>query len=549
MISRERFSERRFPGYVTWLGIFYAYALSGSLLASLAYPRADGRLADPTRLLVLWPLYALIAVALVAWVLRRSLGVSLKATLYALQSRLWLLWLPWALDLVIRAIGLPVERVTVNAGQLGLGMLTAGFYPWPLASIGTLVTFLVVIWMVYKTVFAVTTQQKQAIYAAGAMYLGTMAILALPSILGWFGLSEVMSIFSAGSLAVRRGLISLGSDGYWWRNVYERFPFALGGEAEMSVALFLGALAFVALALKAGGLVVRDLLRDRRQALVLIRQSGAPLSVALVFFGVALASLQKTFPVALNAAFVLSWVVFVIVLLAIFVAASFQNDGQGIVADEQNAPEKPLITGMMALASLKEAQSLLLIVGLVGAWLLGWPVFVCIALYYLLRTVYDLPAFATRQSWLASAVMLGAADLSLIVAGWFFQGQHANIVRFPLGLAIGLFLGLAGLSSLKDLRDVKGDQMAGWQTVPLRFVDKGPERVLALVAVMGCLLPALFSGWTRWLLLAAPLAGALAFFIFAKPYSDRPVRTLTWLFFALSGLLLLSGWLQGVYVS
>jgi len=533
MISAESFSERRFPDYGSWLAAFYLVAVVAGFFSVLANSRMqDGRLLDLTNVLLLQPLFALLAVALLAAVLAAFTRQSVKAILQAVTPWLPLLIAASIVNWGIASLGLRIAPQLVNLGGAALAFVTAGLLPYPVASVGTIALLVFAVVLVYRTIVRIRNNKKIAIAAAASLYASSLLVLLAPSVLGWFGLSD-LSPLSAGALSVRRGLVLLANNGYWWNNLYDRFPFALGGEAELGSRLLVGALAYLVIAAVAACLAWRAARFSRTLWWRHVRGESFFLPYVLALFGLALAAGQGG---------VLVWkysqlLAFIILLLVLFFGWMFAvglNHKHDLAADARRGADHPLATGELAAAHLDEANVLFLVFGVMGAAILGWPVLYPFLAFAAMRALYDLPSLRLKRIFPINALLLGGSDLAILLTGWFFGMQSADLSKAPTGLLAGLFLSLAALSVLKDVKDAEGDG----GVVPRRVI-----RAVSVALAAGYLILPLLAGWFRWYAVALPIALATVFFAFSKPFSERALRRLLFVFFAVSALLAASGWL------
>ena len=358
------------------------------------------------------------------------------------------------------------------------------------------------------------------------LYASSLLVLLAPSVFGWFGLSD-LSPLSAGALSVRRGLVLLANNGYWWNNLYDRFPFALGGEAELGSRLLVGALAYLVLAGIAAFLAWRAAKFSRTLWWRHVRGESFFLPFVLALFGLALAAGQ-------GGSFVWKYsqlLAFIILLLVLFFGWMFAvglNHKHDLAADARRGADHPLATGELAAAHLDEANVLFLAFGIMGAAMLGWPVLYPFLAFAAMRALYDLPSLRLKRIFPINALLLGGSDLAILLVGWFFGMQSADLSKAPTGLLAGLFLSLAALSVMKNVKDGEGDH----RTI----------RAVSIALAAGYLILPLLAGWFRWYAVALPIALATVFFAFSKPFSERALRRLLFVFFAVSALLAASGW-------
>lgn len=114
-----------------------------------------------------------------------------------------------------------------------------------------------------------------------------------------------------------------------------------------------------------------------------------------------------------------------------------------------------------------------------------------------LGTAYSAPPFRLRRSGSLASAAIGVA-----VSGAFLGGQVGQFFLTGQGVVAALLLGglAAGVSSIKDFKDIEGDAPAGVRTLPVALGYERAVRInqaLVAVAYSMAALPFAFTG--RWL--------------------------------------------------
>jgi len=169
-------------------------------------------------------------------------------------------------------------------------------------------------------------------------------------------------------------------------------------------------------------------------------------------------------------------------ILVAATAASILNAASNVLnqytdkdIDSINKPSRPLPSGRVTERSILILTGVLFSVGLLTAWALslcGLGDFFVLALLGTVSTVlYSVKPFRLKRflyfSNLAIAVPRGYL---LIVAGWSCATSVSVFEqREPWYLGMVLFLFLLGAASTKDFSDMRGDQLGGCVTLPIKF--------------------------------------------------------------------------------
>ncbi len=538
MIDRAELSERRFVGYGAWIATFLSLAWVASFFSAFAAPRGDGRLQDVATLLLIRPIEALVFVSTAVAILLFALRSTLPAVLQGLLRWMPLILIAPLIDAFVQGKQGSVTDGFVNAKQALTALFLGGFGWKPIASIGVIASLWFAAFVVGWTVWKLTAKRARAIIAGYAMLVLAMLTLLVPSMIGWFGLPTQATAWSASSSAVYRGFVFRISDGYWWKNVYERFPVAIGADVEVGIQLSLGAFALVVLAFVILLLALRAFRLSLRQLFRYLGHEPLVLTGSLVLFGFVFSAIQGN-------AFHLTFVNAAAVLLFFltFISALFFVRGRYDLAelsfDEmRNAADRPLVSGVLSPKTVQETEPLFLALAVIGGWMLGWPVLFCLLGLVISLELYG-SGFVRFKQWFPwNHLLLGTAGTALVLAGWFFGAEHALINKFPLDLATGLLLSLTLFSTLYGLNELNELRQAGIQTLPLWLERRRPSRELpywmAGAAAMAYLCLPFVTGWWRWFYFAIPMAMATVLFLFEKPYKERRVFALFPLFLLVS---------------
>lgn len=397
MIGKEAMVERRFPGLLAWAWPWIMHAWCGWGLLWLV---AGGmRAMEPIFLLVTAPLATLILVWWFAVVCSRVCKVSVLGVLQGTAGFAPLAALPGAIGAVAflvwplvadSKLTSAVHGSLVSLPGAGSALVTLGLLPRPIAPLGVLCTIAVAAWVLWSIGQRAGLDTFKRGLSLGAFWIGSWFLFLLPSVLSWTGLGPDATVMRAGLPALERGLLSVVHSGFWWPRVYERF-FSTAGETSSSIAsvwaagLFLLAIVGAVLWLKRTRLslpVWWHALHPKRFGLD---------AAALLFGGFLVLRGELAF-----SGFTV--VPALLVLVCVFVFGSFASrlaadlaqtlsDGQGI--------QNPIAAGEFPVGLARELVPLFLVISCVGAWLLGWPVFVA----HVLRLLVGFAAVPAQPSW------------------------------------------------------------------------------------------------------------------------------------------------------
>lgn len=247
-LTRESFSERRFPGWWPWVKQICLYAWIAGFLHELLESRLAPKLFDTFTILVLWPLLSILLVGIGAYGCARLWRVSFSAALEGL--------LPYAPGIVavpflgafIQAAGGVFELGFASGWQALASFLSGGVLPFSVAPSALVCLWVAALaWIIYSWLRIHSPDWQHIVLSLVPAYLGFPLIFLVPSFLGWRLMWGEVLIWSASADTVKRAFAATHIDGYTWYNVYERFPLAIGGEAHLSQIWLLVSLIYIAI--------------------------------------------------------------------------------------------------------------------------------------------------------------------------------------------------------------------------------------------------------------------------------------------------------------
>jgi 4-hydroxybenzoate polyprenyltransferase len=159
-------------------------------------------------------------------------------------------------------------------------------------------------------------------------------------------------------------------------------------------------------------------------------------------------------------------------------ASNTLNQVTDLEADRINKPSRPVPSGRIEpAAALRLAGALYVVAFLLAAavgpqctWLAG--------IAAVMTLLYSAPPFRLKGvPYVANVVIAVPRGVLLKVAGWSCVRDFGRLEPWSIGLIFGLFL--LGATTTKDFADARGDEAAGYRTLP---VVLGPKRAAWFVA-------------------------------------------------------------------
>jgi 4-hydroxybenzoate polyprenyltransferase len=205
-------------------------------------------------------------------------------------------------------------------------------------------------------------------------------------------------------------------------------------------------------------------------------------------------------------------------------ASNIVNQIADLEIDRKNKPDRPLVTGEIAIRRAWVAAAVFYVVSIVPTWLvvpypyetlaarLAAPLHLHAAFFiYLVGAlatfVYSFAAFGrSKRHWFWANFTIAVTRGGLLkVAGWSFVASVLWGEAWAIGGIFALFL--LGATSTKDFSDMEGDRAHGCITLPVRFGVRRAARIMAPFFVVPWLLIPVFT----WLPGGARLTGNRAF--------------------------------------
>ena len=205
-------------------------------------------------------------------------------------------------------------------------------------------------------------------------------------------------------------------------------------------------------------------------------------------------------------------------------ASNIVNQIADLEIDRKNKPDRPLVTGEIAIRRAWVAAAVLYVLSIVPTWLVvpypyedlaarvsaPIPLHAAFFIYLvgaLATFVYSFPAFGrSKRHWFWANFTIAVTRGGLLkVAGWSFVASVFWGEAWAIGGIFALFL--LGATSTKDFSDMEGDRAHGCITLPVRFGVRNAARIMAPFFVVPWLLIPVFT----WLPGGARLTGNRAF--------------------------------------
>jgi 4-hydroxybenzoate polyprenyltransferase len=191
-------------------------------------------------------------------------------------------------------------------------------------------------------------------------------------------------------------------------------------------------------------------------------------------------------------------------------ASNIVNQIADLEIDRKNKPDRPLVTGEIAIPRAWRLAAALYLFAILPTWIvvpypyhglierLTAPVHLHAAFFIyclgaLATFIYSFPSFGrSKRHWLAAGLTIAVTRGGLLkVAGWAFVASVALWEAWAIGGIFAVFI--FGTVATKDFSDMEGDRAHGCQTLPVRFGVERAARIIAPFFVIPWLLIPLFA--------------------------------------------------------
>ena len=191
--------------------------------------------------------------------------------------------------------------------------------------------------------------------------------------------------------------------------------------------------------------------------------------------------------------------------------AVFLNDIFDVETDRISESSRPLVSGSLSARQHSVLSGISFILAMLFSLLAGYAAWSFVLFFVVVYSfIYSAPPYRLRRFLLLPNVLIGLASAAAMLAGFsIIYGEHALRI-FPRDVLLMVVLAYTLSSTVKDLKDLKGDKLAGIRTLFTLLGELWGRFVCGLLLFTSYLLvPIFISTPSMWILGAT--GGALAF--------------------------------------
>ncbi|MFQ6134986.1 MAG: UbiA family prenyltransferase [Nitrososphaerales archaeon] len=206
-------------------------------------------------------------------------------------------------------------------------------------------------------------------------------------------------------------------------------------------------------------------------------------------------------------------------------SANALNDIADYEPDRINAPDRLLVRGVLSSQQVGVLSTVLMLIGLLFAWMLDWLLFTAAAtLGLILWMAYNYGA-RLKDRPLGSLIYLSMSTSAVPFIGGFIVMRNLNMVSVALAFFLAVFTGAIVIDSLKDIR---GDIYANKRTVAVLLGEERARRfvtALLLIPILAYPLLWLVFGFSQIYLLYVTIPISLRLLIGSMLLFRREIDT------------------------
>lgn len=214
------------------------------------------------------------------------------------------------------------------------------------------------------------------------------------------------------------------------------------------------------------------------------------------------------------------------------------NDIEDEKIDHISNVSRPLITGQVNSADMKNAALITFFMALLGSFSAGFYPFYMILVFAAVSLIYSKTPLRLRNYPGISTFLIALACLSGFMSGVFYLSAFKALTNVPGNVSLSILVFFTLFVNFKDLKDIEGDEASGVKTLPVIFGKKYGFAVTGAVIALGYLSLPFFLHQYSLLIASIPAAILSYIVVNKKPLKDKNFLYIYFVFI-LAGVILL----------
>ena len=199
----------------------------------------------------------------------------------------------------------------------------------------------------------------------------------------------------------------------------------------------------------------------------------------------------------------------------------WENDEVDVSADKISNKNRPLVQGKASLSVWRNVKYVFLLLSLVSAFLAGWYLFILTLLFIFIYHLYSAPPLRLKRFLGLSSVLIALNAVVALMMGFFIASGTENLARFPSGVAAFVFVVIALVENVKNIKDIEGDGHCGIYTLPVVLGEKKAKTVIGTLIFLAAVATPFVFLLNAITLATALTFGTIFFVIITRPRFDE----------------------------
>ncbi|EKD49362.1 MAG: hypothetical protein ACD_63C00170G0002 [uncultured bacterium] len=201
--------------------------------------------------------------------------------------------------------------------------------------------------------------------------------------------------------------------------------------------------------------------------------------------------------------FILSIIVGFLAVLFSWLYATHLNDVTDIKIDRLSNTDRPLPSRISSVKEFKILAFVFIILTLMCSLTLGYKMFVLFMIMICLPYIYSMPPFRLRRWPVTSNLLIAGQATIVFIAGYLLFNSNNSLINLPKNLIALIFVVIALISSVKDIKDFRGDGPNRVYTIPTIFGLRKGKIIIGILSFTAFILFPIFLKNADLLLVSA----------------------------------------------
>ncbi len=159
------------------------------------------------------------------------------------------------------------------------------------------------------------------------------------------------------------------------------------------------------------------------------------------------------------------------------------NDLHDVEGDKAVNLSRPLVTGVVSARELGSFNAVLLVLSLLAAYVVRYVFFVPILVAIGLSYMYSAPPFRLKKVPFVATLVSALCSALVCLAGFVLFSDDYSFYGFPPNVLLVILVTFTLAFTVKDIKDLEADRIAGVMTLPILLGERKGKRVIGLLAL------------------------------------------------------------------